>query len=277
MSATADTRVIPWQSALLSTLPGIVHVVTQRVPGMGLADGNVAYSSPRDKADAWAMRQRWCAAVGLDADHLVTLGQVHGAEVHIAGRGDAGRGAQPGSGQIGRGDVLATCDSGPVLMTLHADCQPLLFVDPGRRGRGPVVAVAHAGWRGTVADVAGQTIAALTAAFGSRPADIHVALGAAIGPCCYEVGEEVSREWGARAGAEAGAALALHGKRAHFSLRDANLLLLRRAGVQEAHIEVSQACTRCQGNQWFSHRGQGPNTGRFGAMIAIADAASRKA
>lgn len=254
---------------MLSTLPGIRHAVTHRSPGMGQAEGNVAYSAPRDRDDAWAMRQQWCGVARLDASHLVTLGQIHGAEVQVVDAHHAGSGARPGSVQIGYGDALATRAVGPVLMTLHADCQPLLFVDPGVNGQQPAVAVAHAGWRGTVADVAGQTIAIMSAAFGSRPENVHVALGPAIGPCCYEVGSDVVAAWTAIAGADAAVALSLRGDATYFSARDANLYLLQRAGVPVAHMEVSQVCTRCQGDHWFSHRGQGPLTGRFGALIAI--------
>ena len=260
---------IPLRSALLETLPGVTHALTRRVAAMGCADGNIGYSAPRDRADAWEMRRRWCAAAGLDARNLVTLGQVHGAEVHVARAGHAGWGAMPGSAQIGLGDALVTAEAGPVLMTLHADCQPIVLVDPARSRRGPVVAVVHAGWRGTVADVVGRTVAVLREQFGSRPADLHAFLGPAIGPCCYEVGGEVARSWAERAGSDTGSALMTRGDRFTFSLAVANGMLLERAGVQFQHIESSSICTQCDGDRWFSHRGQGPNTGRFGALIGI--------
>ncbi len=262
-----------WQSDLLSPVPRVRHAVTGRAPGLGRADGNVGYSSPRDKADAWAMREHWCGLAGLDARGLVTLGQIHGAVVHQVRRADAGRGAQPGSEQIGLGDALITNQPGPVLMTLHADCQALLFVDPGSSTRGPAVGVAHAGWRGTVADVAGQTVAAMTEAFGTRPQDLLVCVGPAIGECCYTVGPEVVAAWQALAGTEWRVAVS-EDDAVRFSLRDANAWLLRRAGVLPAHMEVSAVCTQCDdaGERWFSHRGQGAATGRFGALITILDA-----
>src|SRR4051794_36903523 len=154
MTSIAPPVVTLWRSELLASIPGVVHGVTRRVPGLGRADGNVGFSAPRDREDAWRMRQRWCEAADLSADKLVTLGQIHGTEIYIAAGNHAGWGARPGSTQIGYGDGLATDVVGPVLMTLHADCQPLLFVDPGSSGRSPAVAVAHAGWRGTVTDIA---------------------------------------------------------------------------------------------------------------------------
>jgi YfiH family protein len=217
------------------------------------------------------MRQKWCAALGLVPDRLVTLGQIHGRDVHIATKAHAGHGATPGSAQIGLGDALVTDRTGPVLMTLHADCQPVLIVDPGAARRGPVVGVAHAGWRGTVAGIVGATLAVMATAFGTRAGDVRVVLGPAIGRCCYDVGEDVANAWHETAGADADEALDVDGERFRFSLTAANALLLDRAGVRSTHVQTSDVCTKCDGDHWFSHRGQGAQTGRFGAMISILD------
>ena len=253
------------RSRLLSGQVGVVHGITGRVPGLGRADGNLGYGAPRDAADAWAMRRRWCAAIGIDPERLVAAGQVHGAAVLRVGADHAGIGARPGSGRVGLGDALMTDEPGVALLSLHADCLPLFLVDPRRRA----IAVVHAGWRGAVADVAGATVHALAGAYGSRPDDLLAFLGPAIGPCCYEVGSEVAAAWVDRAGGDAGEALRPVGDRWALDLRAANAVLLRRAGLPAAHLESSSVCTRCAGEAWFSHRGQGPTTGRFGAIIAL--------
>jgi YfiH family protein len=272
---------IPWQSELLSSIPRVAHGLTRRVEGLGRAHGNIGFSAPRDREDAWAMRQRWCATLDFVPENLVTLGQVHGRDVHIATKAHAGRGAKPAAGgpsaQIGLGDALVTNQIGPVLMTLHADCQPVLIVDPGAGRRGPAVGVAHAGWRGTVANIVGATLAVMASAFGTRAEDAHVLLGPAIGRCCYDVGDDVACAWREIAGADAGEALELDSQspvtggplRHRFFLTAANALLLDRAGVRAANVETSAICTKCDGQHWFSHRGQGAHTGRFGAIIAI--------
>ena len=269
MSVDATGLLNPWQSELLSSVPAVKHGLTRRVEELGRAHGNIGFSAPRDRDDAWAMRQLWCAALDLEPDHLVTLGQIHGRDVHVATKSHAGHGARPGSVQIGLGDALVTNQMGPVLMTLHADCQPVLVVDPGAGRRGPAVGVAHAGWRGTVMDIVGATLAVMAAAFGTRADDVHVVLGPAIGRCCYDVGDDVVHAWREIAGADADEAIASQGDRHRFSLTAANGLLLDRAGVPAANVETSAICTKCDGDRWFSHRGQGAHTGRFGAMIAI--------
>lgn len=266
------SEVLPvWRSPLLADVRGIVHGITQRVPGLGRADGNVGYSPPRDQADAWAMRRRWAAVVGVDPDRIVTVGQVHGRAVLRARAADAGLGARPSSGRLGLADAIVCGEPGPVLFSLHADCLPLLLAAPGTRGRQPVVAAVHAGWRGTVADIAGETVRAMADGYDVDPADLVAATGPTIGGCCYEVGPEVVAAWSALAGADAGAALRARADRTALDLDAANRLLLVRAGVRPDRIESAGICTRCHGASWFSHRGQGPTTGRFAAVIAIAD------
>ena len=261
--AAADLPVL--RSPLLETAPCVVHGITRRVRGLGLDDGNLGYGPPRDVTDAWAMRQRWCAAVGIDPERLVTAGQVHGATVLRVRADQAGLGARPGSGRVGIGDALITDEPGVALVSLHADCLPLFLVDPVR----PAVGVVHAGWRGTTADVAGEAVRAMASAFGSQPERLLAFLGPAIGACCYEVGPEVAAAWVERVGAEAGVALTPSGERWRLDLRAANALLLRRAGLRRDHVEQSSLCTRCAAEEWFSHRAQGPTTGRFGALIAL--------
>lgn len=263
---------LPLRSNLLSSVATVRHGLTYRVPGMGKADGNVGLGSPRDKEDAWAMREAWCTSIGVDPERIVTMGQVHGNDVIRVRSADAGRGARPFSEHVGFADALITDDPDVVLMTLHADCQPILLIDPDR----PAIAAVHAGWRGTVADVGGAAVRAMVDAFDSRPDQLVVFLGPAIGPCCNEVGDEVIEAWHAQAGAMAGAGGAVHrpGPKAHFDGPRANALLLRRAGVQPDRIETSGICTKCQKDSWFSHRGHGPGAGREGALISISGSAT---
>lgn len=262
----------PLRSGKLSGVPGVVHGLTYRVPGLGVADGNVGYGSPRDKADAWEMRRIWCRAIGVDPHRIVTMGQVHGREVLRVTAEHARSGATPNSTHAGFADALITDSPGVVLMTLHADCQPILIVDPER----PAVAAVHAGWRGTVADVAGAAVHAMEDAFGSEPAKLLAYLGPAIGVCCNEVGDEVIAGWRDQArdlGPLAELAVAHPGPKDHFDGSRANTLLLLRAGLNPDHIEVSDICTKCSKDSWFSHRGHGPGAGREGALIALASPA----
>jgi YfiH family protein len=258
----------PLQSTLLLTVPFVRHGLTYRVEGMGKADGNIGLGTPRDQADAWDMRKLWCAGMGLNPERIVTMGQVHGNHVIRVHAADAGKGARERGSHVGLGDALITNDPDVVLLTLHADCQPILIVDPVQRA----VAAVHAGWRGTVADVAGATVVAMTHEFGSNPAHLLAYLGPAIGPEANEVGDEVIEAWLEQArdlGESALRAVRKPGPKHHFDVPEANRLLLRRAGLLDVQIETSPICTRSNTDTWFSHRGHGPNAGREGALIAL--------
>lgn len=259
----------PLRSGILSGVAGVVHGLTYRVPGLGAADGNVGYGSPRDKADAWEMRRIWCRGIGVDPHRIVTMGQVHGRDVLRVTDEHAGSGATPNSTHAGFADALITDSPDVVLMTLHADCQPILIADPER----PAVAAVHAGWRGTVADVAGAAVRGMREAFDSEPAKLLAYLGPAIGVCCNEVGNEVIAGWKDQArdlGPLTELAVTHPGPKDHFDGARANTLLLLRAGLTPDHIEVSDICTKCSKDSWFSHRGHGPGAGREGALIALA-------
>jgi YfiH family protein len=146
------------------------------------------------------------------------------------------------------------------LMLRFADCTPIWLYDC-RRG---AVGLAHAGWRGTAAGVAGATVRAMEAAFGCRPADLVAGIGPSIGPCCYEVGADVAYAFGVQG------APFLHPQapnKWHLDMWAANQDQLADAGVRR--IEVAEMCTACNVVEWFSHRAESGQTGRMGALIAL--------
>jgi YfiH family protein len=263
--SSCDAGLPVLRSHLLSRLPNVVHGLTSRVLGLGLADGNVGLGAPRDPNDAWRMRQLWCEAVGLDANTLVTVRQVHGSTVIKAKAPDAGRGAAPGSEPLATGDALITAEPGVALMTLHADCMPILLCDPVA----PAVAVVHAGWRGTVAGIAEQTVERLRVVFGVDPGRTIAYLGPANRDCCYDVGDDVVAAWLVYDPSDSAMCLRQIGTKWRFDVEAANRWALLRAGLQPDNIESSEICTQCAEAHWFSHRAQGPRTGRFGAIIGL--------
>lgn len=247
------------QSELLGSIPGVVHGITRRVEGLGKAHGNVGYSPPRDRDDAWRMRGLWCRALGLDEERLVGVHQVHGAKTVVVRPDSLALPVAP------KADALITVERGIALLTLHADCMPIMLCDP----EVPAVATIHAGWRGTTLDIAGAAVRRMIDELGADPSRMIAYLGPAIGGCCYEVGHDVLEAWRAIPGSRIASAIHPSGKRWRFDLAAANRWLLGQAGIDDSRIESSGICTRCGGDQWFSHRGQGPLTGRFGAIVAL--------
>lgn len=264
---TISTEIRPLQGAQIGRLPFIRHGITRRVTGMGNADGNISYSEPRDPIDAWQMRRSWCDRMGIDPGTLVTAHQVHGNAVGIVPGGSAGTGSAPGSGLFGRFDSLVTNDANVAVMMTHADCLAVILCDPQTRA----VGVVHAGWRGTVTDVSGAAVRSMIDAFGSGPEEILAFIGPGICTDCYAVGDEVIDAWRASMPMRGETAMSRQDGHWHFDLAEANRLQLRSAGLRDDAIERSGICTRCAGHEWFSHRGQGPTTGRFASIIAVVE------
>lgn len=245
--------------------PGLEHAVFTRRGGVSpppFDSLNLGSTVGDDDANVQANRLRMASALGVSEADTRTTWQVHGADVVVAWR-DEPQGWPPP-----KADAIITGDAGVALVMRFADCVPILLYDPVRR----VAGLAHAGWRGTLAGVAPAVLLAMHEAFGTRPADVVAGIGPAIGPCCYEVGPEVVA--GAREcfpGAPDVIVLPVNGHGGpHFDLWAANAYALRRAGVE--HVEVAGLCTSCQNYDFFSHRAEAGQTGRFGVGIALKEA-----
>jgi YfiH family protein len=149
------------------------------------------------------------------------------------------------------------------LFMRYADCVPIILVDPVRGA----IALAHAGWQGTVQKVAQAAVRSMTEAYNTRPPDILAVIGPSIGPKNYQVGDEVVEQVESAFGEDARMLLPTFNQSAHFDLWTANDLVLRQAGVSQ--IDLGEICTFDHSSEWFSHRASGGNTGRFGVLLAL--------
>lgn len=220
---------------------------------------NLSYGVGDDADNVQANRARILSAEGRRLSELVMAHQVHHNHLEWIDRSQAGRGAL-GKDPIAATDGFLTDDPDVVLGLGFADCVPLYLTDVNAR----YLAILHAGWRGTAAQI--QRIAVET--LGSRgvsASEILVGIGPAIGPCCYEVDapvyDAISRVVGT-------APLAAKDS-AHWwlDLKKANRLLLEEAGVNPDHIVEAPYCTGCRPDLFFSYRIQGRRTGRMGGFI----------
>ncbi|MCU1261317.1 MAG: hypothetical protein JWO80_4202 [Bryobacterales bacterium] len=187
------------------------------------------------------------------AGELATVHQIHSAGVIQVDR----------AGLAGDGDALITNSPGVVLGVKTADCVPLLMADIHHRA----VAAVHAGWRGAALGIAPAVIAAMKEAFGTLPEDLRVAIGPAIGPCCFEVGPEVAREFEAyEQHATKNDGLPY---KVYLDLAGINREQLERAGVPGDQIEESGLCTFCSPGEFFSFRRDREEAGRMFSVIGI--------
>lgn len=202
-------------------------------------------------------RIRSFKALGRVPESIHDVWQVHSADVVYA---DTPR---PLDTEYQKADILLTDNPRVTLFMRFADCTPILLHDPEKK----VIGLVHSGWLGTVRDAAGAAVRAMQKRYGSNPADILAAIGPAIGPDHYEVGNDVILQVRETFGEDAEYMLGAHGDSVHFNLWKANRILLEREGVVQ--IEVAGICTACHTSDWFSHRGEKGKTGRFGALLAM--------
>ncbi|MBW2109529.1 MAG: peptidoglycan editing factor PgeF [Deltaproteobacteria bacterium] len=210
-------------------------------------------------------RRRLARALGVSPEAILTPRQVHGSAVAVIKDTPLEKACADRSDQD-PADALVTNVPGLCVMVLVADCVPILLYDP----QSQVVAVVHAGWRGTLDRIAEKTIGVMQQHFGSRPQNVLAAMGPSIGPCCLKVGSEVA----ARARAVLGSIGNVARSSAHgaytLDLWRANQEQLLEAGLMEQHVENSGVCTCCeQSRRFFSYRRDRGHTGRFGAGIFI--------
>ena len=214
-------------------------------------------------ADAW---QALAAEMSVGADRVVSLNQVHGRDVVVIGN-DVPR-------ERPKADALVSDAPDVALVVRAADCVPVLVGD----SRTGAVGAAHAGWRGTAAGVAVAILEAMTREFGSRAEDLVVAIGPAIGPCCYEVGSDLVDAFAA-AGHERYLIdrwfLAPREQKMRLDVVGANRDQLMLAGVREANIHISGLCTAMHLDVLTSYRAEKEKAARIAGAIRASKAGNR--
>lgn len=264
-----------WQGGLLfysfphfDVQKGLAAVFSSRLGGVsegGCATLNLAFLNPQQPPEPGRENlRRFARAVGFDENRLVITQQTHTVNIFEAAASDAGRGITRPRGYTDIDGLFTQAENLP-LLTFHADCVPLFFYAPIRR----MVGVAHAGWRGTIQNIAGVMVAALVER-GCAAQEIRAAIGPSAGPCCYQIGPEVARLFAPLADEQG--PLYIPDKAPGKFLLDlwrANRALLLAAGLLPENITIGGLCTVCHPEIFYSHRVQGNNRGTMAAMIML--------
>jgi YfiH family protein len=233
--------------------PGLLHGFMGRRGGKSIgpyAGLNVSY---RVGDDPKIVSQNVCdmkLAVGIHDGRIVTMRQVHGD--HIVEVKDKKL------KEAGEADGMITDEADVFLGVLTADCVPLLFVAPKQRW----VAAVHAGWRGTLAGIAAKTVQKFETDLGVEASQLEVALGPSIGPCCYEVKDDVSGPLMKKWGRLTTPSIFVREGRTHIDLRRLNRDILRASGVPGKQLFIAGPCTGCAAEDFFSYRRERAKTGR---------------
>ena len=269
LSSRQVGEVLYYSFPAFDAIDGVRHGFSTRLGGVSegvFASMNLSFTRGDDDAAVRENFDRFCAAIGVEADDVVISAQTHTANVKIVTAADRGRGITRDK-EYTDVDGLITADPGVVLCTQYADCVPLFFADPVKR----VVATSHAGWRGTAAGIAAVTVDKMVSEFGCNPADILAGIGPSIGHCCFEVDTPVYDAFTQVEVFDDTCYTDNGGGKYHIDLWRVNRRWLLKAGVPAENITVTDLCTCCHPDLFWSHRKTGNDRGSLAAFIALAD------
>lgn len=239
----------------------VPHCFTTRLGGVSegyLASLNIAMHRGDAPENVTENYRILADTLGFDPEKVVMTRQIHSDIVRKVGHTDCNGLDHHNYPEC---DGLITNEAGVALVVFTADCTPILFYDPVTGA----VGAAHAGWRGTAADIAGKTVRAMRDAYGCDPADIRAAIGPNIGTCCFETDADVPQAMIGAFGEKAEAFIRQVGKKYYVNLKEINALALRRVGV--TCVEISGECTVCESRRFWSHRVTRGHRGSQGAII----------
>ncbi|MTI66493.1 MAG: peptidoglycan editing factor PgeF [Firmicutes bacterium] len=202
--------------------------------------------------------------LNTNKERLVSSDQVHSTNIEIITKPNTNNGIknQLHSNQI---DGMLTNKPEITLFTYYADCVPLFYLDKNKK----VVGIAHGGWKGTVNKIAGKMIDKMIDTYNSNPKDIIVGIAPSIGKCCYEVGQDVKNKFNENFTNLQGVLKSTAKGKWHLDLKKANMIVLKEKGIPNRNIIVSDLCTSCNNDLFFSYRKEKGITGRMGAFIKL--------
>lgn len=246
-----------------------IHAFSTRLGGVSLCEHtaalNLAFGRGDDDETVLRNVSLFADAVGFDGKTLISVPQIHSADVKTVTLSDAGAGVlrTPDFSC----DGYATVESGLAIGVKTADCVPVLLEARDERGEVIAVSALHAGWRGTVLGIAREGVKRLIS-FGASPARIFAAIGPCIHRCCYEVGEDFYNIVREKLGQNYDDKYIIKSESGKLfaDISEINKDMLLSCGVPEENIDVSPLCTCCSPDLFYSHRA---SRGKRGAMMSV--------
>ncbi len=244
------------QGKNLLKFPNLIHGFSSR------ALGNMSFKRGKTK-EVVSNRRKFLGQLGVGLEQVVVMKLEHTNKTLYVNELDLGKGAFKEKNWIEDIDGLITNVPGVFLFTTFADCLPIFIFDPKRN----LIALLHAGWRGTVIGICTKTIERLKLEFSSNPRDLQIFIGPSIHSCCFEIKQGVKNrfkkdEFGKRG-------LLVRESKTFVDLQKINFLQLTSQGIPPSNIEISPLCTACKTNIFYSHRIEGLNRGAMGAVIGL--------
>ena len=205
-----------------------------------------------------------CKELETSIEDSVLSAQTHKTDIRIVTNKDKGKGLVKDRDYTDV-DGLVTDETEIPLFTFYADCVPLFFLDPKKK----VIGVAHGGWKGTVGKIAKNMIETMKNNYNSNPTDILVGIGPSIGSCCYQVSKDVYDKFNENFKDTSNILEKMDNEKWKLDLWKANKTVLEESGVPSENITISNICTSCNNDTFFSYRKEDGKTGRMSAAIML--------
>jgi polyphenol oxidase len=258
---------ISWHSYSIFEQFGLLTFSTAREGGVSCGAWqslNFGLHCGDNSDDVLENRRRLREIFELVPEQLVMAQQTHSKNVHIATFNDSGKGVTNQEDAISDTDAFVSREKKLCITIQTADCVPVFLYDPQNK----VIGIAHAGWRGTVQNIAGETLKTMMQHFHTSPLDVVAAIGPSISAEAFEVGSEVIEAVHACFEENAPLLISTKNGKPHVDLWKANVLQLTLLGVKETNVEIAEICTYMD-SRFFSARRDGLKSGRMLSGIMI--------
>ncbi|MEI6286423.1 MAG: peptidoglycan editing factor PgeF [Bacillota bacterium] len=245
----------------------VKHGISTRIGGVSNGEYsslNLGISVGDDRDNVISNRRALCEALAIDAECLTVCNQVHGDRIIEITKEKCGCGINIDI-NAETADAMLTNTGNVALQCGFADCVPILLYAPDKA----VAAVAHAGWKGTVAGIAAKTVRLMTDNYNCDPSRIVAGIGPSIGQCCFEVDKLVADCFYERFKTSSHLLISKRLEKYNIDLWLANKLQLLDVGLLEENISCAGLCTSCNTDLFYSYRKENGKTGRHAAIIAL--------
>ena len=249
---------------ILDKYDDLLHCFTTRKGGVSKGayeSMNLGFGTGDDKENVRENYYILTEKLGINIEDIVETDQTHTNNIKYVTESHKGRAMkEPEYTDI---DGLYTDRKNVALMSFHADCSAVFFYDPVKK----LIGLCHAGWRGTVLNIAGVMIKAL-AELGSNPSDLRAAISPSLGQCCFEVDKDVADLF-ISTNIKYKDYMITKGEKYHFDLWGINKYNMINEGMNEENIEAAGLCSKCRNDLFFSHRGQKGKRGLMSGIIMM--------
>lgn len=248
--------------------PGLLHAVSTRHGGVSTGSYrslNLSYQVGDEEDKVLHNYHRLSRVLDFDLSSLVTCQQIHHNAIALIDESHLNRNGFLPDRAVPDTDGLATSVPGITLLTRYADCVPLLFYNHSRH----TVAIAHAGWKGTFAQIGPLMTECMAREFKCDPRHTLAVIGPSIGPCCYRISNSIAERAVKAAPRAEQCIMTSSDTGLTLDLWKLNRIQLIASGIQEQNIFSAQICTSCTIEDFYSYRREDTVTGRFAALIGL--------